>query len=188
MKHLLLVAAPSGAGKNSFMVRALRDFSQLKDVPTYTTRHPRSNEKDGVDYHFISSDRFSSLIEEGFFAEWARVHDQFYGVSHQSLEDCWAEGRVAIMDVDIQGVATLKANYPQARSIFIMPPSIEELKVRILARDVRAPANLELRLENARKEIAKANEFDYQVINDDLEKSYKRFKLIVEKILGNALT
>ena len=187
MNIMLLIAAPSGAGKNSFLSRALRDFPQLKDVATYTTRAPRTKEKQGVDYHFVNSDKFSSLIEEGFFAEWAKVHDQFYGVSHQSLKDCWAEGRAAIMDVDIQGVETLQTSYPQAKSIFIMPPSIEELKVRILARDVRAPANLELRLENARVEMARAGDFDFQIINDDLEESYGRFKIIIEQILENAL-
>lgn len=187
MKSLLLIAAPSGAGKNSFMSRALRDFPQLLDVVTYTTRRPRSSEQDGVDYHFVTADRFSALVEEGFFAEWAQVHDQFYGVSHQSLEQCWDLGRMAIMDVDIQGVKTLKESYPQAVSIFILPPSIDELRIRILARDVRAPANLELRLENARLEMARAHEFDHQIINDDLEDSYGRFKLIVEKIVQNAL-
>ena len=182
---MILIAAPSGAGKNSFMGRALKEFPVLKDVVTYTTRERREGEVDGVDYHYVKKEDFLRKVEEGFFAEWSPVHDSLYGTSHQSLEQAWAEGRVAIMDIDVQGVEKFMKIYPDAISVFILPPSIEELKRRILSRDKRPPDNLELRLENAGKEILLAHKFDYQLVNDDFEKSYQRFKKILEELVLN---
>ena len=180
---MILIGAPSGAGKNSFMVRALADFPQLKDIITYTTREMRFGEKQGDPYHYISKAEFEKRIKENFFVEWSPVHDSIYGTSRQSLEAAWAENKVAIMDIDVQGVEKFTKIYPDAISIFILPPSIEELKKRILARDKKAPDNLELRLANAEKEIQLAHQFDYQVVNDDFEKSYQRFKKILEELL-----
>ena len=185
--RLLLLAAPSGAGKNSFLSRLLRDINLLKDIVTYTTREKRDHEIDGKDYHFVSPEDFAAKIKTGYFAEWAQVHDKMYGTSHQSLESAWSEGKVAIMDIDVQGVRELKKLYPDAISLFILPPSIEELKRRILARDKVPPANLELRLKNACTEMALADSFDYQVINDNFENSYLEFKKIVEDLLKNRL-
>ncbi|MEM7647440.1 MAG: guanylate kinase [Pseudomonadota bacterium] len=181
--RLILIAAPSGAGKNSFMSRALADFPRLFDVVTYTTRERREGEEHGVDYHFIEKSSFEDLVEKGFFVEWSPVHDSFYGTSRQSLEETWQAGRVAIMDIDVQGVEKFTKIYTDAISIFILPPSIEELKRRILSRDKKAPANLELRLANAEKEIQLAHRYDYQIVNDDFEASYGRFKKILEELL-----
>lgn len=180
---MILIAAPSGAGKNSFMQRAMSEFPVLKDIVTYTTRERRSGEADGLDYHFISKSDFELRIKDGFFAEWSPVHDNLYGTSHQSLEQAWSEGRVAIMDIDVQGVEKFTKIYPDGVSIFILPPSIEELKKRILARDSKPPADLDLRLQNAEKEIQLAHNFDYQLVNDDFEKSYQGFKKILEELL-----
>lgn len=180
---LILIAAPSGAGKNSLMVRALEDFPVLLDVVTFTTRERREGEVHGTDYHFITKSDFEAKIEQGFFAEWSPVHDSLYGTSHQSLQQAWGEGRVAIMDIDVQGVEKFTKIYPEAISVFILPPSIEELKRRILSRDKKPPANLELRLQNAEKEIKLAHTFDYQIVNDDLDKSYVRLKKILEELL-----
>lgn len=181
--RLILIAAPSGAGKNSFMSRALEDFPKLVDIVTFTTRPMRHGEKDGEHYHFLSKAEFEKRVQQGFFAEWSPVHDSFYGTSRQSLEDAWAAGRVGIMDIDVQGVEKFTKIYGDAISIFILPPSIDELKRRILARDKKAPDNLELRLSNARKEIEMAHMYDYQVVNDDFEKSYHQFKKILEELL-----
>jgi guanylate kinase len=182
--RMILIAAPSGAGKNSFMGRALDEFPVLKDIVTYTTRKCREHETPGEDYHFISKSEFEAKINEGFFAEWSPVHDSLYGTSHQSLQEAWAEGRVGIMDIDVQGVEKFTKIYPDAISVFILPPSIEELKKRILSRDKKAPDNLELRLKNAEKEIQLAHTFDYQLVNDDFEKSYQRFKKILEELVS----
>jgi len=180
---MILIAAPSGAGKNSFMDRALHDFPQLVDIITYTTRQMRHGEKQGDPYHFVTRFEFENLIQDGFFVEWSRVHDSLYGTSRRSLQTVWAQGKVAIMDIDIQGVEKFTKLYSDAISIFILPPSIEELKKRILARDKKAPDNLELRLENAAIEMEQAHKYDYQVVNDDFEKSYHQFKKILEELL-----
>ncbi|MCJ8275514.1 MAG: guanylate kinase, partial [Bdellovibrionales bacterium] len=126
---------------------------------------------------------FKDLIEEDFFVEWAQVHDCLYGVSRQSLIETWEDGEVAIMDIDVQGVEKIKSEYPDAVSLFILPPSIDELRRRILSRDKEPPANLELRLENAKKEMAQADRYDYQLVNDDFEPSYAEFKKILEELL-----
>lgn len=181
---MILIAAPSGAGKNSFMERALKDFPVLKDIITYTTRAQRQGEVQGRDYHFVTRSEFEDKIKQNFFVEWSPVHDSLYGTSHKSLEQAWGEGRVAIMDIDVQGVEKFTKIYPDAISIFILPPSIEELKKRILSRDKKAPDNLELRLKNAEKEIQLAHNFDYQLVNDDFEKSYQTFKKILEELVS----
>ena len=131
--RLILIAAPSGGGKNSFMVRALEDFPQLVDVITYTTREMRFGEQQGNPYHFISQEDFQEKVQQNFFVEWAQVHDAQYGTSHQSLKEAWGRGQIAIMDIDVQGVRKLSKVYGDAVSFFILPPSIEELKKRILA-------------------------------------------------------
>ncbi len=181
---MILIAAPSGAGKNSFMLRALEDFPRLKDIITYTTRKMRFGEVQGNPYHFLSTEDFKKKIDQGFFVEWSPVHDSLYGTSRNSLEEAWSEDLVAIMDIDIQGVEKFTKIYPDAVSIFILPPSIEELKRRILARDKVAPENMSIRLENAEKEIRMAHKYDYQLVNDDFEKSYQVFKKILEKLLS----
>ena len=182
--RLILVVAPSGAGKNSFMSQALKEFSQLEDIITYTTRDKRVGEEPTNPYHFISRQDFEARIKNGFFAEWSTVHDALYGTSCQSLEDAWKRNQVAILDIDVQGAEKLSRIYKDAVSIFIVPPSIKELKRRILARDKIAPANLELRLANAKREIQTAYKHDYQVINDDFEESYGRFRQILEGLLA----
>ncbi len=181
--NIILIAAPSGAGKNSFMSRALKEFPRLEDIITYTTRSPRFGEKEGDPYHFISREKFRTLIDHDFFVEWSVVHDAFYGTSRQSLKEAWEREKVAILDIDVQGVEKITRVYEDAVSIFILPPSIEDLKKRILARDRIPPTNMDLRLANAEKEIQRACQYDYQVINDDFEKSYGKFKKILEELL-----
>ena len=120
---LILIAAPSGAGKNSFLVRALEDFSQLEDIVTYTTRQPRQGEEDGKHYHFVSLEKFQILMKKGFFLEWSRVHSACYGTSRKSLEKAWERKKTAILDIDVQGVDKITRIYGTAISIFILPPS-----------------------------------------------------------------
>lgn len=180
---MILIAAPSGTGKNSFLSRALGEFPQLEDIVTYTTRNPRFAEKRGCHYHFVSPEKFQILIDKGFFVEWSRVHDALYGTSHRSLERAWEREKVAILDIDVQGVDKMTGIYKDAVSVFIMPPSVKELRKRILARDKTPPINMDLRMANAEKEMKAAYKYDYQVVNDDFEKSYEKFKKILEELL-----
>lgn len=179
---LIIVVAPSGAGKTSFLDRIILEEKVLEDTITYTTRGMRAGEREGVPYHFITPDRFRELLNQDFFVEWAQVHGNLYGTSRKQIEEIWQRGRVPIMDVDVQGARTFKAKYPGAKAIFILPPSIDELRQRVIRRDGKTP-DLEIRMRNAEIEIQAASEFDYQLVNDVFETSYKQFKNIVEEIL-----
>ena len=182
--RLIIVAAPSGAGKSSFVERLAKEDSRLTDIATFTTRSMRKGESEGQPYHFISSEDFQRRISENFFVEWAQVHTNFYGTSFQSLEDTWKQGKCAIMDIDIQGVVTFKSKFPDAKTVFIVPPSIDELRRRIEKRDGGVPADIEVRMANAEKELKEAPKFDFQIVNDQFDQSYMEFKKIVEKLLS----
>lgn len=182
--RMIIVAAPSGAGKSSFVERLTSEMSVLADTVTYTTRAMRDGESEGQPYHFVSREKFLELTRDGFFVEWAEVHKNLYGTPLHQIEDAWKVGRVVIMDVDIQGAATFKAKYTHdAASIFILPPSIEELRRRVMKRDGGKTKDIELRMENATREIAAAPHFDHRVVNDDFETSYNEFKKLVQKLI-----
>lgn len=181
---MIILAAPSGAGKSSFVDRITREMPQLRDTITYTTRVQRQGETQGNPYYFVSKEEFEKKIEQNFFIEWANVHTNLYGTPFYQIEEAWREEKCVIMDVDVQGAATFKMKFPDAVTIFILPPSIEELRRRIERRDAKVPQDLEVRMENAKREIAIAPSFDFQVVNDDFEKSYAEFKKIVEKLIA----
>lgn len=181
---MIIVAAPSGAGKSSFVERVTKEISVLVDTVTYTTRAMRDGESEGKPYHFVSRPKFQELVASGFFVEWAEVHTNLYGTPLYQLEDAWAKNKVVIMDVDVQGAKTFKKKYPKASTIFILPPSIEELRRRVERRDKGRTQNLEVRMANASREIARAEEFDYQVVNDDFERSFGEFKKLVESLIA----
>jgi guanylate kinase len=181
---MIIVAAPSGAGKSSFVERICRENPRLEDTVTFTTRSMRVGESQGHPYHFVSKAEFEALKAKNYFVEWAIVHNNFYGTPLEQLENAWEKGKCIIMDVDVQGAETFKRKYPDAKSVFILPPSIDELRRRVTKRDGKVPEDLEVRMKNAERELEKANTFDYQIINDDFEGSYLKFKKIVEELLG----
>ena len=178
--RMVIVAAPSGAGKSSFVERACREDSRLVDTVTYTTRSPRAGEREGFPYHFVSRADFEAKIQQNFFVEWAQVHTNLYGTPLNQLEEAWAQGKCIIMDVDVQG---FKAKFPDAKSIFILPPSIDELRRRISKRDGKVPEDIEVRMKNAEKEISQAHLFDLQIVNDQFEESYRKFKISLDEWL-----
>ena len=184
--RMIIVAAPSGAGKSSFVERICREDSRLFDTVTYTTRSIRQGESQGHPYHFISMDEFQAFVEKKFFIEWAQVHNNYYGTPLHQIEDAWRDGKCVIMDVDVQGAQTFKAKYPgDSKSIFIVPPSIDELRRRIVKRDGKVPADLEVRMRNASMEMTRAPEFDFQLVNDDFNVSYAEFKKIIDRLLAS---
>jgi guanylate kinase len=182
--RMIIVAAPSGAGKSSFVERICREEKRLEDTVTFTTRQMRAGESQGHPYHFVSLSEFEALKQKNYFVEWALVHDNFYGTPMEQLEHAWILQKCIIMDVDVQGARTFKSKFPDAKSIFILPPSIDELRRRVVKRDGKIPHDLEVRMKNAENELQNASSFDYQVVNDDFEQSYLRFKKIVEELLG----
>ncbi len=182
--RMLILAAPSGAGKSSFVERITKEEARLVDTVTYTTRKIRRGESQGNPYHFVSVEEFKAKIADNFFVEWAVVHENMYGTPYYQLEDAWIQGKCVIMDVDIQGADTFKAKYPDAVTVFILPPSIDELRRRIEKRDGGIPADIEVRMQNAEREMAVAHKFDYKIVNDVFDKSYAEFKKIVETLLS----
>ncbi len=180
---IIIVAAPSGAGKSSFVERVCKEHERLEDTVTYTTRSMRAGESQGKPYFFVTKDEFEALIQRNFFVEYAQVHAHHYGTPFEQLEKAWDKSKCVIMDVDVQGAATFKAKYPEAKTFFILPPSIDELRRRIIKRDGKVPPDLDLRMENAVKEMRHVGEFDYQIVNDEFDLSYARFKKIVEELL-----
>jgi guanylate kinase len=182
--RMIIIAAPSGAGKSSFVERISAELPRLRDTITYTTRAMRSGESDGHPYHFVSKDRFLELRDQNFFVEWAMVHENLYGTPLHQLEDAWLKDEVIIMDVDVQGARTFKEKYPDAVTVFILPPSIDELRRRVIKRDGKVPADLEVRMRNAEREIEVASDFDIRLVNDDFDKSYQEFKKIIEDLLA----
>ncbi|EFI36023.1 guanylate kinase [Desulfonatronospira thiodismutans ASO3-1] len=176
---LLVISAPSGAGKSTLIRMLCRDYPGFGFSVSYTTRKPRENEVHGKDYFFVQKDEFQGLIAKNFFAEWAEVHGNFYGTPARQVLESIQEGRSLIMDVDIQGARQIKNNLQQGAYIFIFPPSLDDLRQRLMHRGSDTAGAVEKRLQNAAGEMLKSDFFDYWLVNDDLDSSYARLKAIV---------
>ena len=185
MKPLFIVlSAPSGAGKTTLCDLLLQNYPEICYSVSCTTRKPRLNEEDGVDYHFLTVEAFKKLIAEGQFLEHALVHDNYYGTLKAPVYDVLREGQCMLLDIDVAGagqirdhVASLPDGDPMKEGfidIFINPPSMEELLARLEHRATDSQAVIEKRIRNARQELARANEYMYQVTNDDLDTAFKR--------------
>lgn len=178
--RMIILAAPSGAGKSSFVERICKEDPRLVDTITYTTREIRKGESQGHPYYFVSKQEFEEKIETNFFIEWANVHTNLYGTPHYQIEEAWKQEKCVIMDVDVQGAKTFRDKFPDAKSIFILPPSIDELRRRITKRDGKVPHDIEVRMANADREMKESSTFDEQIVNDNFEKSYAIFKKFVD--------
>jgi guanylate kinase len=180
---LIVVSAPSGAGKSSFCQKALGDFKDLTYSISYTTRPPREGEVEGNPYHFVERKRFLELKDEGFFIETAEVFGNFYGTPKNEVERAKRLGKFLIMDIDVQGADSFRKVFPEATYIFILPPSIDELRRRLMFRDKGKTHNLEVRLKKATDEINQAERFNHQILNDEFDKAYAQFKKIIEDLI-----
>jgi guanylate kinase len=177
---LLILSAPSGAGKTTLCQRLLADFSQIELSVSTTTRQPRGCEKNAIDYHFVSDQEFRRLIEADRFAEWAEVHGSFYGTSKDVIEKALARGKSVLLEIDVQGAASLRKVYPgQCLSIFIAPPSLELLEKRLRSRGTDKEETIQRRLLNARVEMKRMNEYEHVIVNDDLEKAYAALNAVI---------
>ncbi|QFS85665.1 MULTISPECIES: guanylate kinase [unclassified Marinobacter] len=164
---LFVISAPSGAGKTSLVAEMLRQDSQLGVSVSHTTRPMRTGEQDGVNYHFVSRDEFEAMIAEGDFLEHADVFGNYYGTSHAWVRETLATGQDVILEIDWQGAEQVRRLVPECISIFIVPPSAEVLRERLIGRGTDAPEVIERRLAEAEEECRHAAEFDYLVVNDD---------------------
>lgn len=183
--RLFILSAPSGAGKTTLCDFLLKTFSQqlVLSVST-TTRKPRGKEQNGVEYFFVSEATFREKIQQGDFAEWAEVHGHFYGTSRSTLADALDQGKHVLLDIDVQGAASLRKAFPQeCVLIFVTPPSLEELERRLRLRQTDPEAVIQQRLRNAEREMARASEFDYHVVNDRLEEAQRKLLEIFESEL-----
>ena len=177
--NLFVVAAPSGAGKSS-LVKALMELdAKVRPSVSHTTRAPRGQEKHGREYYFVSEPEFDQMVASKAFLEWAHVHGYRYGTSRKAIEDRIAQGADVVLEIDFQGAVQVKKLFANAVSIFILPPSWEELKSRLHNRGEDAPDVIALRLQNAADEMAKANEFDFVIINELFERAVFDLKAVV---------
>ena len=169
----LVISAPSGAGKSTLVRRLLETYPEFSFSVSCTTRAPREGEKDGREYHFLSRERFEELIGQGYFAEWAKVHGNLYGTPLESVEQILGRGGHIVFDIDVQGAAQLRSTLSSGAFVFILPPSVEELKNRLTGRGSDADSIIARRLEDARKELEHAPSFDYWIVNDDLDRAFE---------------
>jgi guanylate kinase len=177
--NIFVVAAPSGAGKSS-LVKALMELdSAVQPSVSHTTRPPRGQEKHGREYFFASHPEFDAMVASDAFVEWAHVHGQRYGTSKRAIEERIAQGADVILEIDFQGAIQIRKTFANAVMIFILPPSWEELRSRLERRGEDSASVIELRLQNAADEMARANEFDFVIINELFERALFDLKAIV---------
>ena len=190
----LVMSAPSGCGKSTLIDMLLQEYHDIVYSISCTTRAPRGEEEDGLDYHFLTRARFEELIAANAFIEYTKVHDNYYGTLKSPIEEVLAEGNSMILDIDVQGAAKVR-DYVQKLpnndplkigyvDVFILPPSMEELRRRLEGRGTDAPAVIEKRLANAEGEIARADEYMFKVTNDDLSMAYKRLCDLIDALSG----
>ena len=186
MNKVIIFSAPSGSGKTTLVKHALEYFPELEFSISCTTRNPRKTEKNGVDYHFISAEKFREKINDNEFVEFEEVYtDKYYGTLKSEVERTWNEGKIVIFDVDVKGGISLKKYFGEkALSIFIKPPSIEELERRLLHRGTDDLQTIKTRVEKAEYELSFENDFDNVVVNADLGESKKEIENLIFNFLN----
>lgn len=179
---LFIVSSPSGAGKTTLIHRVLRDPRMGGTVHfsvSHTTRPPRTGERTGVEYHFVEEASFRAIAARGGFLEWAVVHGNLYGTSRDEVEPHLESGIDVLLDIDVQGARQVRSHVPEAVKVIVFPPSREVLEMRLKARGSDAPDVVLLRLSAARKEMEEWGEFDYAIINEDLEAAVDELRSIL---------
>jgi guanylate kinase len=170
---LVIVSSPSGAGKTTLCHRLMREYPAIKFSVSYTTRKPRSGEKDGVDYWFVAPDKFQQMIDAGDFAEWAEVHGNRYGTTRAAVSDALEGGIDVLFDIDYQGGRQLKSQFgDDSVMIWVLPPSLKVLEERLFRRATDSVEVITARLAMAKKELEQYGHYDYLIVNDELERAY----------------
>lgn len=188
---LFIVSGPSGCGKTTLCRSMTRLFPGLCFSVSFTTRSPRAGEVNGRDYHFVPPAEFQKMIDRGEFAEWAEIYGHRYGTSGKILAGAREQGQDVILDIDAQGARQIRVQGIPGSSIFILPPSLEELARRMARRCSESPKGMEERLQKARTEMAEARDYDYLIINDQLAQAEEQMKAILiadhfrrERVIG----
>ncbi|MBI3555253.1 MAG: guanylate kinase [Deltaproteobacteria bacterium] len=180
---LIVLSAPSGTGKSTLAAMLLKRNPRIKLSISYTTRAPRGEEKNGIHYFFVSETEFQELVARGQFLEYAHVFGKsWYGTARSTVEKMLAAGNHVLFDIDVQGAASLKKSFgSRCVTIFILPPSLPELEARLRNRKTDSPEAIEARLKTAREELKAAPTFDHQLVNHDLEGTYRELERVLEK-------
>ena len=179
MSNIFIISAPSGCGKTSLVRELCQTYSFLEQTVSYTTRDIRSGEVDGQDYHFISKDEFIENKKNNKFIESQSVYDNFYGTTYESINEILASGKDAILEIDYKGMLLIKSKIPSSQSIYILPPSIEELEKRLLDRGLDSDEVIEKRVSKAKDELKYVKFADYTVMNDNFAQATKSLKAII---------
>jgi len=176
---IIVVSAPSGTGKTTLCQKLAGTNPEVVFSVSYTTRLPRPEEKNGKDYFFITREEFLEKRNKGFFAEWAEIHDALYGTSIECLDEAINRGKDIILTIDTQGAFQIKEKYPEAISVFIFPPTFEDLKKRLNNRQTESKEEIARRLNQAKKEIEVSNSYDYTITNRTLEEALRELEAIL---------
>ncbi|MBC7867439.1 MAG: guanylate kinase [Gloeobacteraceae cyanobacterium ES-bin-316] len=188
-QKILIITAPSGAGKTSITRHLMQKFSELAFSISAATRSPRSNESNGADYYFMSEESFQQKIKNKEFAEWEMVYEgKYYGTLKSELERIWAQKQIPVLDIDVKGAIHVQKQYPiNTLSIFIEPPSVDELKKRLEGRGTETDQSLASRINKAAYEISFKTHFDKIIVNDELEKACAAAETLVESFIRQPL-
>jgi len=179
--NLFIISAPSGAGKTTLAKAVLQQFRDMLYSISYTTRKPRAEERDGVDYHFVSKQDFKKGIKKNRWAEWAEVYGNYYGTSAEFIEKSLSSGCDILLDIDVQGTLQILKYYPDCVTIFILPPSMTALRKRLEMRGSDSKAVIERRLVNARTEMAQKKMYRHIIVNEKLSEAIEELSAIFKK-------
>lgn len=178
--NLFVISGPSGTGKGTIVSELVKRIPDVWVSVSATTRDPRPGEVDGVHYHFMDDGRFASLVDEGGFLEWACVHGHSYGTLRSTVEAAMDQGKQVILEIDVQGAFQVRRAMPEARLVFIEPPSFQELERRLRGRGTETEDVIEARMKTAKVELGHKKEYDVQVVNDDLERAVSELSSFID--------
>ena len=186
MPKVFILSAPSGAGKTSLARALLQSRDDLELAVSHTTRPMRPGEREGVDYFFVDRDRFEKMVGENRFIEYARVFDNYYGTSVDAVESVLGRGKSVLLDIDWQGARVVRERFPLACSIFVLPPSLEELERRLRSRGQDSDEVIARRMRDARSEMSHQHEYTYRIVNDDFDRALAELNALINAEIDKA--
>jgi guanylate kinase len=182
--EVIAISAPSGAGKTTIVKKILKMYPEIVFSVSATTRPKRDNENDGVEYFFINEDEFKKKIKNDEFVEWEKFYDYYYGTFKSFIDENINEGKSVLLEIDVKGALSIKRIYPDSHLVYIMPPSYEELIKRLRNRQTETEVDFQKRIERAKMELSRKDQFDYIIINENLDKAIEETAVLIKKIIN----